>query len=375
MPSYLLSWNPARWQWKDREADVAKLAKRGTLRLRWSCGNNKSIPPGARVFLVQRGRPPRGIVGSGTVIKGSYRALHWDERRARRGEECNYVEVDFDALLGSAVEPLSLAQLRPAGVWRAQSSGVWIPDDLAQLLEDRWAKYLERTGWRRYQHRPPRFPPHSFTVLDNQHHIARANKRLMSVLTEGAENAGDRLIGHPGGQLEGRVFWRPDLDLWVCCRKLENRFWNAFGLGSPFDRTRALPIVVEVNFPLQGIKPNIGGRTRRGRSTSPIGGRSGAPKPELVSTSSFATHAGQWLLFETARRLPKLCSSALYPIPSFQRLLPISFRPYPSSKRLRQMGPRRSYAGRPLPSPRSSRARSSTRPATGSSQSALTDEW
>lgn len=259
MPSYLLSWNPARWDWADREANVAELAKRGTLRLSWSCGNNRRIPAGARVFLFKRGKPPRGIVGSGTVIEGSYRDLHWDEARAGRGEKCNYVQVEFDALLDSAAEPLSLAQLRPAGVWRAQSSGVWIPDDLARLLEDRWAKHLARTGRQRYQQRPPRFPAHSFTVLDNQRDIARANTRLVSVLTGGAENAGDRLIGHPGGQLEGRVFWRPDLDLWVCCRKLENRFWNAFGLGSPFDRTGALPIVVEVNFPLQGIKRNIGG--------------------------------------------------------------------------------------------------------------------
>lgn len=258
MPSYLLSWNPDRWQWADREANVAELAKRGTIRLRWSCGNNKHIPPGARVFLLKRGKPPRGIVGSGTVIKGSYRDLHWDEARARQRDECNYVRVEFDALLSPAAEPLPVADLAPTGIWKAQSSGVRIPGDLAQLLEVRWDEHLARAGRGGYQQRRQRFSLHTFTVLDDHRQIARANDRLVSILTEGAEDVGVRVTGHQGGQLEGPVFWLPGLNLWACCGKLKNRFWNAFGLG-PLSDTGTLRIVVEINFPFEGIRRNIGG--------------------------------------------------------------------------------------------------------------------
>lgn len=65
-------------------------------------------------------------------------------------------------------------------------------------------------------------------------------------------------VGYQGGGSKGTVFWFNDLGYWVSFNKLENRYWNAFGVDRP-DEKNSLSIACEINFPLAGVNPQIAG--------------------------------------------------------------------------------------------------------------------
>ena len=156
MPTYLLTWNP-------NESSVSEIAKEWE-RLRsgrkhreadWSCGGNKSIEPGARVFLHRQRREPRGIVASGTTVSRSYAGPHWDPVRRRQGKKAIYVDWIVDAAVegfgdddDATLQPLA-AHLVPSGPvhdlvsWaNMQGSGTSVHPDAAAELERLWAIYL-----------------------------------------------------------------------------------------------------------------------------------------------------------------------------------------------------------------------------------------
>ena len=54
---------------------------------RWSCGNTKQIEKGDRVFLIRLGIEPKGIIGSGWVVKPPYFDQHWDSQKLAEGKK------------------------------------------------------------------------------------------------------------------------------------------------------------------------------------------------------------------------------------------------------------------------------------------------
>ena len=66
---YLLTWNPKRWTWTDQEDNIQTVQSEGSLVLPWSCGTTRKIRSGDRVFLMRLGVEPKGIIGSGIVVK------------------------------------------------------------------------------------------------------------------------------------------------------------------------------------------------------------------------------------------------------------------------------------------------------------------
>ncbi len=91
-------------------------------------------------MLRQRADKP-GIVGSGRVTKGSYKADHWDEEK--QGKKAWYVNVKWDSLL-LPEECLSRSELLkgivPKTLLDTQASGVIFKlDEDAERLEKRWA--------------------------------------------------------------------------------------------------------------------------------------------------------------------------------------------------------------------------------------------
>jgi hypothetical protein len=152
MAAYLLVWNPNRWHWADL-ADVVDRVNRGEPVIeRWSCGSNKHIVPGDRVFLIRLGRRPKGIIGSGTVVKASYEDIHWQQEKAGLGKTSRYIGFQFDALLDPEHEPIlwreRLKSEAPFSTmhWDTRSSGVRIPDEVARALEMAWAELTRRPG-------------------------------------------------------------------------------------------------------------------------------------------------------------------------------------------------------------------------------------
>ena len=83
--SWLLSWNPTKWDWATLVEDRAKTRGGGSVTHSWRCA---SISPreGDHVYLVRTGVDPRGIVAFGTVARTSYEAPHYEASRAEAGE-------------------------------------------------------------------------------------------------------------------------------------------------------------------------------------------------------------------------------------------------------------------------------------------------
>jgi 5-methylcytosine-specific restriction enzyme A len=147
MATYLLTWNPKRWQWKDLEAAVEEIAEKGFYLRNWSTGVSKKIQRGDRLFLIRLGQEPKGIIGSGHAESTVFEGIHWDSRRRAAGRYAKYVSVRFDKLLNPELnrdDALPRKELNGLGKmhWDSQGSGIQIPDDVARRLEDAWADFL-----------------------------------------------------------------------------------------------------------------------------------------------------------------------------------------------------------------------------------------
>jgi hypothetical protein len=60
------------------------------------------------------------------------------------------------------------------------------------------------------------------------------------------------------GSVEMEAAWQPSVGIWSGSRKIENRYWNAFGIGEP-DKHSSNSIICEINFPLSGMSAKIQG--------------------------------------------------------------------------------------------------------------------
>lgn len=76
---WLLTWNQARWAWDDRldgyKEMIQEIGKVGKAFSKWTCGVNKSIKAGDRVFMIKLGSEPRGIIASGIAITDVFEGL------------------------------------------------------------------------------------------------------------------------------------------------------------------------------------------------------------------------------------------------------------------------------------------------------------
>ncbi len=149
MPTYLLTWNPNRWEWTDIQDAIADIEKTGWHAGGWSSGRNKRIARGDRVFLLRQGRPPKGICASGWADSDCFEDTHWDEALAEQSKQAIYVNVNFNVILDPDLEPLLPRNELEDGIlsqvhWDTQVSGIAIHDDIAQEVEKRWSAFLAR---------------------------------------------------------------------------------------------------------------------------------------------------------------------------------------------------------------------------------------
>jgi len=139
MATYLLVWNPKKWQWTYIRESIESIAKNGFWSDRWSSGVNKSIKPNDRLFLMKVGSPPKGIVASG-----------WATSIVLQRQSGGYVNLDFDTILDPeteeifSIDRLTYGIYRKKKTWTPQGSGTSIPDDIVEQLEKDWASFLKR---------------------------------------------------------------------------------------------------------------------------------------------------------------------------------------------------------------------------------------
>ena len=98
----------------------------------------------------------------------------------------------------------------------------------------------------------------TLSVLSGREEISNAQSLFARVMTEVCDRTEDTNLGFQGGGVAATVHWRADLDIWMAFRLSRNRFWNAFGIGNLFE-SGSSSIVVEINFPFEGIDRRIGG--------------------------------------------------------------------------------------------------------------------
>jgi hypothetical protein len=154
-PTYLLTWNPDKaYKWEDLRDCIDDVRDHGFYATAWSCGRNRRITAGDRVFMMRQGSGSgerRGVFASGWATSDVYEQEHWDASEARKGKLALYVPIRLDVLLDSDSEPiLSRSVLREdplaGGPWDARTGGVAIPDEIAAGLENEWAHLLASKG-------------------------------------------------------------------------------------------------------------------------------------------------------------------------------------------------------------------------------------
>jgi 5-methylcytosine-specific restriction protein A len=151
MSTYLLTWNPQKWRWTDLTQRIKEIKRKGFCVTDWSCGNNKSIANGSRLFLLRQGEEPRGIVGAGFAISSPYEEIHWREEKARAGRTTMYLKVRWETLLNPETESILPREWLNEGLlskvnWNTQISGITIRSEQADVLEERWEAFLGRRG-------------------------------------------------------------------------------------------------------------------------------------------------------------------------------------------------------------------------------------
>ncbi len=142
MNTFLLTWNPSKWQWDDLAEAVYEANTEGHCRDTWSCGTTRHISPGDRAFLMRLGVPPKGIMGSGVIVSEPFEGEHWDEKRAESGDTVYRVRIVFDVLSYLPILDEDALSSGPLGEhnWYPQASGTHIPEAIASQLESVWSQ-------------------------------------------------------------------------------------------------------------------------------------------------------------------------------------------------------------------------------------------
>lgn len=86
------------------------------------------------------------------------------------------------------------------------------------------------------------------SALSDETLIAQAQSDLQDFLKSKATKSKTLELGFPGGSGSVLAHWFEDLDMWIGCSESadQNRYWNALGFGSPFEK-KSPNIIVEFN--------------------------------------------------------------------------------------------------------------------------------
>lgn len=142
-------------------------------------------------------------------------------------------------------------------------------------------------------------------VLVEPADIDAAQMRFESLLRSHSDRVIPVYIGHQGDSFEETVHWCEDLGIWHCCRRLESRYWNAFGIGEPRECSN-LPITCEINIPLRGLNRHVAGiylRDNTGNLYIGHRGKIGGGRRGIGKALFRENYAGEWVEIEDHDRL------------------------------------------------------------------------
>jgi len=130
MNTYLLLWNPDKWDWNSLNEDSDSCQRRGFFDERWSCGVTKKIVPEDRVFLIKIGRGQTGIMAAGFAKSTFFKDAHF----SKPSKTAIYNENRFDVLLPPHKgESLLSGEALPEFTWSPRAGGITIPPKIAGI--------------------------------------------------------------------------------------------------------------------------------------------------------------------------------------------------------------------------------------------------
>ncbi|MBK7058309.1 MAG: HNH endonuclease [Leptospiraceae bacterium] len=136
MNTYLLAWNPKRFDW-DIQESILEISKNGFCKGRWSCGQLKKIKKGDRVFLIRLAKEPKGIVASGFALSDVFEDEHW----AEENKKGLYIDINFDCILDvNENDILRLEYLSRLDFHWTIQAATTIPEDVAKKVEEYWSE-------------------------------------------------------------------------------------------------------------------------------------------------------------------------------------------------------------------------------------------
>jgi hypothetical protein len=142
----IVTWNPGgegRWGVGYREA-IERTERGELVEEDWSTGNRKhGVSRGDRVFMLQQGDRGRGIIASGKALGRIFQKDHW--RGDHLGELANNVDVQWERVVrvqDALPRDVLLRELPAKHRFSFQGSGVLIPGELADPLEELWSSHL-----------------------------------------------------------------------------------------------------------------------------------------------------------------------------------------------------------------------------------------
>lgn len=144
MNAYLLTWNPKKYLWTDYHIYQQSVELGFSTDMDWSCGVRKHMPIGSRVFMMRVGhhQPIHGIFASGITTSEPFSDYHWND--GAQTTNAQYIEFKLDAMLNFEVHKLLKPEIEVSNEfnWRPQVSGIQIPSEIAEPLEQKWLQHL-----------------------------------------------------------------------------------------------------------------------------------------------------------------------------------------------------------------------------------------
>lgn len=142
--TWLMVWNPTRWEWKSFHDDRLKIASGENVPRRWSTSSTQ-LREGDTFYLIQLGQDPRGLIARGNIASSTYEDDHYDTERAANGDRKNFVDITLTDLRDPKADSfISLADLQAGTtddqVWSPQSSGIRIKSRSATRVSKLWDK-------------------------------------------------------------------------------------------------------------------------------------------------------------------------------------------------------------------------------------------
>jgi hypothetical protein len=211
----------------------------------------------ANVYRFQKGDTVRVLMGAGMLAPTGVMApldatLSWE------GSSLDPFAASVDAVLDKA---RALAHVPSAEELAMYATAFYAGVDLWDQLVELGAPFIRSTA-------QDADMPELELIVDKKT-IAKAMKSVREQLLEVATERRRQKIGFHGGSGMYTIHWCPALKMWALFEKLDNRFWNGFGIARP-DPEKSLQITVEVNPPLEGIERKMGGAFARDPHTGAI---------------------------------------------------------------------------------------------------------